>query len=1261
MSFSCLFFMIASGQDRTNYLRTDLISPSPTAASIERYGNISVNPSSGSANLSIPIFNVTGLELSLPISLSYGYSGLRPAENAGWVGLGWTLQAGGVITRNIRGKVDYPNDAAGFSSTYVSDKIYNGLTNPQTEDFQTFLENVFKGNYDTEPDIYNFNFPGHSGKFIIYKGVTYCYPDQKLKIANVGGTFVIVAEDGTQYIFDATETTRSKANANAQYNLPPYTSAYYLTEIRNVAQSESIQLSYVQEAEITQIGPLTQSYKKYSSFQDQSILYDPVNSYPTFVAPLRLSQITSEKYRVNFYPEGQPRTDLNGVNYALNGISVIDRDNPKEIKYFRFNHGYFGTNAYLKLLSLEENISGDLHESSPASLKHTFEYEESLGFPTKPALGADHYGYYNGGYSDILIPGSIYPSGPDRDPKPLYAQQGALKKITYPTGGYTVFSYEGNKTFNGKEYKKKENGKMAQAFVQGSQTIPFVLESEQEVSVSVERYPLMTWDDGNIRGDTDFEIYNSATGQRVMWGRVVSQNANPPFTQILPAGSYTLVALADRYENELRATINYWRLTDSPIEGKPVGGIRVAMVKDFPLVGLSTIKEYKYTDEKGFSTGTSSPVPIYSQSNITEVIEESTGYRTRHATVYSSSISENDYSGVPSFYSSVTENNISANVKTVTRSEYAMGNYFNAQPYLKKTTIFKTLSSGGLQPIKCTTNEYRQVSGNSIISIKPEQTLDVALNGSSPIWGYAGPLKEFVANITQYDQGWEFAEKTKLTEYFDTDSLKNETVSIYDLSRKNLQMTKQTTSGGSTIITKYKYAEDYVPEVSGAFVSANFATPVWEKQIWKKNLSDSLLVALDLTVFNSQFRPATIYSLDQSGLTSLNNESRSGLLYNNLLSDTRLTPQAHFYYDVQGHLVSQKQEAGVPVSYQWGYGASMKHYPVAEVKNATESEFFTENFEDNPSEQIGTAHSGIRFHNGSYNVSWNVPNAKPYVIGYYYLSGTDWKYKTESFVSGNHTLSGGSAYDDIRVFPADAQVTSFTYLTGIGKSSVTDSKGLTQYYEYDNFNRLASIKDNNGRILKSYSYGFRNADGKFYNTEISAGFNKNNCSGAVTGSRVFYTIAAGSYVSTVSQADADAQAAAALQAGGQAYANANGTCGETVLISVINNTAPLPTSGLKSAYISTAEFRNTVTGVVYTFNDQQIAAGISLPKGIYNIEFEITGSLYSADLNLGWSLLTLTYGSNLKFLEYYSDYYMKNVNLNLETATLQLSAQGGIE
>ena len=55
---------------------------------------------------------------------------------------------------------------------------------------------------------------------------------------------------------------------------------------------------------------------------------------------------------------------------------------------------------------------------------------------------------------------------------------------------------------------------------------------------------------------------------------------------------------------------------------------------------------------------------------------------------------------------------------------------------------------------------------------------------------------------------------------------------------------------------------------------------------------------------------------------------------------------------------------------------------------------------------------------------------------------------------------------------ADVQVTTFTYQPLVGMTSQTDPKGMTTYYGYDSFQRLITVKNHNGHILKTYCYNY---------------------------------------------------------------------------------------------------------------------------------------------------------------------------------------------
>jgi hypothetical protein len=137
--------------------------------------------------------------------------------------------------------------------------------------------------------------------------------------------------------------------------------------------------------------------------------------------------------------------------------------------------------------------------------------------------------------------------------------------------------------------------------------------------------------------------------------------------------------------------------------------------------------------------------------------------------------------------------------------------------------------------------------------------------------------------------------------------------------------------------------------------------------------------------------------------------------------------------------------------------------------------FFYEGFEDNVAETTGIAHTGSEYHNGSYTVNWIRPDNRAYKISYWYRTGGAWKYQPETDYSvTSMTLSGGDAYDDIRIYPSDAQMTTYTYDPLVGMTSMTDEKGLTTYYEYDAFQRLMNIKDKDGNIVKHMDYHYQN-------------------------------------------------------------------------------------------------------------------------------------------------------------------------------------------
>ena len=135
--------------DQYHYVswQDNMMGASPEAAKMTKSVDTPVSNAYGLAEIGIPIFTVQGRSLKLPIALSYDSSGIKPEEISGIVGLGWSLQAGGVITRTIIGRVD------------TGHEIPPECTNPSNAQG---LVGQANSSDDTEYDRYSYNFCGKS-------------------------------------------------------------------------------------------------------------------------------------------------------------------------------------------------------------------------------------------------------------------------------------------------------------------------------------------------------------------------------------------------------------------------------------------------------------------------------------------------------------------------------------------------------------------------------------------------------------------------------------------------------------------------------------------------------------------------------------------------------------------------------------------------------------------------------------------------------------------------------------------------------------------------------------------------------------------------------------------------------------------------------------------------------------------------------------------------------------------------------------------
>ena len=99
-------YLQVSAQDPDPFSYASRIQPSAEAWQIARHGEISPDLFTGAMAWSLPLYTYKDEDFTIPISLDYRFDGCRPTQPAGTVGMGWSLNCGGVITRQVVGLPD---------------------------------------------------------------------------------------------------------------------------------------------------------------------------------------------------------------------------------------------------------------------------------------------------------------------------------------------------------------------------------------------------------------------------------------------------------------------------------------------------------------------------------------------------------------------------------------------------------------------------------------------------------------------------------------------------------------------------------------------------------------------------------------------------------------------------------------------------------------------------------------------------------------------------------------------------------------------------------------------------------------------------------------------------------------------------------------------------------------------------------------------------------------------------------------------------
>jgi YD repeat-containing protein len=496
---SIFLFILVLGAAAQAYAQMELGAQtsiqSANAASLGKFGDIPVSLFTGSASISIPITSVDNGPIKVPVLLQYDAGGCRLDEHPGWVGLKWSLQAGGVIKRQANGMFDeyrYSDQLGGYLDHYSSMAVSNWNT----------LSFVTSPPYypDRYPDEFTFNFNGiagsfmlnHEGKWVVRSKDNlnlkisheirqeFTFPECDQSLPRVFTKFTITTNDGMTYIFggdlNAIEISASSLpSIVAPWMDPPtppiasvtgyqkyiQTSAWHLSEIISPS-GHRVKFNYargydLQQATYTEVsqtypalGPsegvetfdmnLTNKYAVLGSYLESITTNNDIvctfsrSASNELKAAFKEKPVTKDRFM--FGPTSMLLQDL-----KLDTIGLKVNNTP--VRKFAFS--YIEKPAErLKLREIKAlSPTGDQTEFS-----YKMEYNTRL-LPDYNTGQEDHWGYYNGtnffpyviesdigGYPDVA---AYYQS---REPNRSLMDAEMISKLIYPTGGWSEFYFE---------------------------------------------------------------------------------------------------------------------------------------------------------------------------------------------------------------------------------------------------------------------------------------------------------------------------------------------------------------------------------------------------------------------------------------------------------------------------------------------------------------------------------------------------------------------------------------------------------------------------------------------------------------------------------------------------------------------------------------------------------------------------------------------------------------------------------------------------
>lgn len=1094
--YTILFLVILSVTLNAQEL-PQVVPPSPEASALFKFNEVPVSLNNGTHNTSIPLLDLSHSGISLPITLSYHSQGVLLSDVASRVGTGWVLNYGGMISRQIRGNADENNGYEGYASTPNSTPSYYLDYNTRLQDYN-YQASSNTISYDYFPDKFMINSNYYSGDFFLDKNntniITQKYSNIKIN-HNLGiygiMSFNTIDDQGNSYYYGDNDTNlryKEREEVVNSFIAPSSGSVSYGSNNNNfsisswnlkkiiTATNDIVEFKYDNEVvrTVRRTGDINNQYS--GNFQPGDPLYTCnftiANSYQNV-----LNEIIYKDGKVKFISSINEREDLIG-GHVLDRIEQYNTNN-ELVKLIRFNYFYTtgsndnaNVNNYLlindasatKRLFLESVVFVDILNNQEQ--EYRFEYDSQI-LPNRHSNAIDTYGYYNGKnrgkfliFEDVNGNASV---------DPVKQQAGLLKKIIYPTGGFSVFEYEPNIVRNNLPNNIKIQN--PNPIVTESEMLSFL---DSSYSYATGRYEKQITIPENMIGQATINL--TVNGSYSYLCYLQSTTANGPFYSFNNLSNNTLTILPGNYKlifdpqvtqwdpnptllpdgtADLEATMQrffsvtiQWKRTEFNYNQVLYGpGCRIKKITHFSGLNeeeFSRLYEYK-NDENSYS-GYLLSLANYmvkheaypSNSNVYHNSPNLSGGR------FSSYVKDNiSYYQVNEYF---IDNSNNSNQKTSYYfsliSDFGSYNFpnhlFTDNEWLRGKELKRILykkQNNTFTPVKKIENNYL-LYGSDLINSTPmlniisnpqysETVLPLTENFSSfpylrdrkqfsyptsigcPIYTFSGVVLGYRTSFLT--GGTLDLHQTKVTEYFDNGQ-EMETVTTYGYdynNHYNVASVSTTNSLGETSETKYQYAPNTSNPVNNAMVAKNMVAIPLVTESYKNGEKLSTIE----TVYKDWNADANITLLAPEFIKASKGTAplETRVIYNLVDADN-------------GNPKQVQKEGGMTICYIWGYN---KTQPVAKLENIAYSAI--------PSSHIQAIE--------------NATNEADLIMAL-------------NALRNDTTLS-------------NAMITTYTYKPLVGISSVTDPKGDKQTYHYDGFGRLQYVKDAQDKILSENKYHYK--------------------------------------------------------------------------------------------------------------------------------------------------------------------------------------------